>query len=643
MPESARKSGSSFTKKPRSAVVTAGSDVTFVAETEKGGTKVRWQRDGVDMGPSDRWTITTEDTSHTLTIHKVSSTDAKGYAVIAGSSKVKFELKVKDAVCEVCVLSHREVKVQAQPQVDVWDILQKAPASQYEKIAFQYGITDLRGMLKRLKRMKEEKHSIAFLRKLEPAYQVDKQQRMKLVVEVADPDVEVKWMKNGRRSRFIFESIGNKRVLTINNCSLADDAAYQCVVGEEKSITELFVREPPVLITHPLEDQAVMVGERVEFELEVSEEGALVKWDRNGQELRREETFKYRFKKDGKKHTLFINEAMKEDAGHYTAKTNGDQSLAELLVQEKQLEVYQSIADLTVKAKEEAVFKCEVSDEMVKGTWYKDGVKVVPSEGLTISHIGRIHKLVIDKVRPEDDGDYTFVPDGFAFNLSARLNFLEVKIDYVPRQDPPKIHLDCLSSIPDATIVVVAGNKLRLDVPISGEPVPMVVWTKADKVITEMVGRVHVENHPDHCVFIVEGAERSDQGVYTVLVHNPAGEDRADITVKVVDVPDPPEAPRVLSVGEDYCTIEWDPPSFDGGPACARHCSPLLLCQPKVMWYKNQMDLSTDARFRMFSNHGVLTLEIRKPCAFDAGTYSCRAINTLGEAESECKLEVRVP
>lgn len=43
-------------------------------------------------------------------------------------------------------------------------------------------------------------------------------------------------------SRYIFESVGNMRYLTINNCSLADDAAYSCVVGEEKCTTELFVK-----------------------------------------------------------------------------------------------------------------------------------------------------------------------------------------------------------------------------------------------------------------------------------------------------------------------------------------------------------------------------------------------------------------
>lgn len=104
--------------------------------------------------------------------------------------------------------------------------------------------------------------------------------------------------------RYIFESNGAKRTLTISQCSLADDAAYQCVVGGERCSTELFVKggpgtvgprgrratqgpvrhtapaltEPPVLITRPLEDQLVMVGQRVEFECEVSEEGAQVKW-----------------------------------------------------------------------------------------------------------------------------------------------------------------------------------------------------------------------------------------------------------------------------------------------------------------------------------------------------------------------------
>lgn len=49
--------------------------------------------------------------------------------------------------------------------------------------------------------------------------------------------------------------------------------------------------------------------------------------------------------------------------------------------------------------------------------------------------------------------------------------------------DPPKIHLDTTGNmVSQNTIIVVAGNKLRLDVEISGEPAPTVVWMKGDQV-----------------------------------------------------------------------------------------------------------------------------------------------------------------
>lgn len=49
-------------------------------------------------------------------------------------------------------------------------------------------------------------------------------------------------------------------------------------------------------------------------------------------------------------------------------------------------------------------------------------------------------------------------------------------------KDPPKIHLDASGTGNKNTIIVVAGNKLRLDVEITGEPAPTVCWMKGDKV-----------------------------------------------------------------------------------------------------------------------------------------------------------------
>lgn len=43
-------------------------------------------------------------------------------------------------------------------------------------------------------------------------------------------------------SRYVIEANGNIRTLTINKASLNDDAAYECVVDEDKCFTEVFVK-----------------------------------------------------------------------------------------------------------------------------------------------------------------------------------------------------------------------------------------------------------------------------------------------------------------------------------------------------------------------------------------------------------------
>uniref|UniRef100_M3Z903 Myosin binding protein C2 n=1 Tax=Nomascus leucogenys TaxID=61853 RepID=M3Z903_NOMLE len=333
---------------------------------------------------------------------------------------------------------------------------------------------------------------------------------------------------------YVFENVGKKRILTINKCTLADDAAYEVAVKDEKCFTELFVKEPAVLIVTPLEDQQVFVGDRVEMAVEVSEEGAQVMWMKDGVELTREDSFKarYRFKKDGKRHILIFSDVVQEDRGRYQVITNGGQCEAELIVEEKQLEVLQDIADLTVKASEQAVFKCEVSDEKVTGKWYKNGIEVRPSKRITISHVGRF-----------SCGDW----EGPASHSQGPC------ISSVP-PEPPKIHLDCSGKTSENTIVVVAGTR---------EPPPVATWLKGDEVFTTTEGRTRIEKRVDCSSFVIESAEREDEGRYTIKVTNPAGEDVASIFLQVVgEQRKPCASPRLERIG---AILVWEPPTYDGG------------------------------------------------------------------------------
>lgn len=45
---------------------------------------------------------------------------------------------------------------------------------------------------------------------------------------------------------------------------------------------------------------------------------------------------------------------------------------------------------------------------------------------------------------------------------------------------------------------------------------------------------MRVETRKTLSSFVIEGAERSDEGKYHITVTNPAGEDKAELTVKIV-------------------------------------------------------------------------------------------------------------
>uniref|UniRef100_A0A3Q3F4J1 Myosin-binding protein C, slow-type n=1 Tax=Labrus bergylta TaxID=56723 RepID=A0A3Q3F4J1_9LABR len=423
------------------------------------------------------------------------------------------------------LLKHREPKQEDEaPDVDVWDILKNARPDQYEKIAFMYGITDLRGLLRRMKKIpKQEKKSEAFAKKLEPAYQVDKGGKIRLVVDLADPTVELKWYKNGQEIRpspkYIFEHKGTQRIMVINNCSVNDDAAYSVAAGDEKCATELFVKELPVKIVKGVEPVKTTVNERIE--LEYFKDSKTCK--KNGVEVPTGVRSRYRVKSEGTKHFLVIDDASKEDTGTYSIMASGGTSEAHVQV------------DCMYRSCLFSLF-LETIEDLPGPTGYETQRPV--------------HRLEIESSSLHDAGDYTFVPEGYSQSLSAKIHII----------DPPRVHLDSLN-FPDNTVTIVAGNKLRLEIPISGEPAPRVVWMKGER----SGHRVRAETYGDQTSLTIDITEREDSGNYKIVLQNEAGEATASVKIKVVDIPDPPEAPLVPVVGGDWCSMTWEAPKYDGG------------------------------------------------------------------------------
>nr|XP_046153099.1 myosin-binding protein C, slow-type-like isoform X11 [Oncorhynchus gorbuscha] len=488
------------------------------------------------------------------------------------------------------LLKHREPKQDETPEVDVWEILKSARPDQYEKIAFEYGITDLRGLLKRLKKTKkEEKKSEAFAKKLDPAYQVDKGGKIRLVVDLADPTVELKWYKNGQEIRptpkFIFEQKGTQRIMVINNCGLNDDAAYSVAAGEEKCTTELFVKELPVKITKEIEAVKTTVNERIELACEVSEEGAQVKWCKNGVEVPTGPRSRYRVKSEGLKHWLIIDDASKEDTGTFSLMASGGTSEAKVQVELKPLKIIQDLQDMTVLLGQPLKMHCEIFPGNVPGRWYRNGQLIQSNDRINILQRAKNHRLEIVNSTLHDAGDYTFVPEGYSQSLCAKIHIV----------DPPRVHLESLN-FPDNTVTIVAGNKLRVEIPISGEPAPRVVWMKGERVILDSGHRVRAETFSDHTSLTIDIAEKEDTGNYKIVLQNEAGEAGASIKVKVVDIPDPPEVPLVTEVGGDWCSMTWEPPIYDGGSSILGYFIERKKKQSS-RWMRLNFDLNKETTF----------------------------------------------
>uniref|UniRef100_A0A3Q3J7T3 Myosin-binding protein C, slow-type n=1 Tax=Monopterus albus TaxID=43700 RepID=A0A3Q3J7T3_MONAL len=550
-------------EKPQSGTVSVGGDITFVAKVEAKDLlrkpTIKWFKGKwMDLASKTGKHLQLKETFdrntkvHTFEMHIIKAKEnyAGNYRCEVNYKdkfdSCSFDLEIKESeqssqhIDIRSAFKRREYKQQDDtPEVDVWEILKNAKPEEYEKIAFMYGITDLRGMLRRLKKIpKEEKKYEAFAKKLEPAYQVDKGGRIRLMVDLADPTAELKWYKNGIEIRpstkYIFEHKGTQRILVINNCNPNDDAAYTVAAGEEKCSTELFVKELPVKIVKGIEPVKTTVNERIELECEVSEEGAEVKWMKNGVEVSTGVRSRYRVKCEGTKHYLVIDDASLEDTGTYSIMATGGTSEAHVQVDLKPLKIYQDLQDMTVLLGQPLKLNCEIYPGNVPGHWYRNGQLIQPTD------------RYID------------------LKLGIHIPSLPKSTSLVHKLYPPRVHLESLN-FPDNTVTVVAGNKLRLEIPISGEPAPRVVWTKGERVILESAHRVRAETYSDQTSLTIDVTEREDTGTYNISLQNEAGEATATIKVKVVDIPDPPEAPLVPVVGGDWCSMTWEAPICDGG------------------------------------------------------------------------------
>uniref|UniRef100_A0A0N5A493 non-specific serine/threonine protein kinase n=1 Tax=Parastrongyloides trichosuri TaxID=131310 RepID=A0A0N5A493_PARTI len=128
------------------------------------------------------------------------------------------------------------------------------------------------------------------------------------------------------------------------------------------------------------------------------------------------------------------------------------------------------------------------------------------------------------------------------------------------RNVPPKIDKSSIHEIK-----VRAGQPFDLDIPVSGEPTPVITWDFEGSPVEES-DRMKIVNNEEKTKFIVKRAVRGDTGKYIIKAENVNGTDTAEVNVTVVDRPGEPRGPLDVSdINENGCKLAWKPPADDGG------------------------------------------------------------------------------
>uniref|UniRef100_A0A3P8YW56 Immunoglobulin like and fibronectin type III domain containing 1, tandem duplicate 2 n=1 Tax=Esox lucius TaxID=8010 RepID=A0A3P8YW56_ESOLU len=105
-------------------------------------------------------------------------------------------------------------------------------------------------------------------------------------------------------------------------------------------------------------------------------------------------------------------------------------------------------------------------------------------------------------------------------------------------------------------MVVKAGNSVRILLNFEASPWPDVIWLKDNVPVLK---RVNISNSESSSQLLITSSERSDSGIYTIVVKNLVGQESFSVEVRVTDDPKPPGPVQLEENVPGTVTVIWEP------------------------------------------------------------------------------------
>uniref|UniRef100_A0A8C4MIZ6 Obscurin n=1 Tax=Equus asinus asinus TaxID=83772 RepID=A0A8C4MIZ6_EQUAS len=590
----------------------AGGPACFECETSEAHVRVRWYKDGAELGGlGQRFSQEDVGTRHRLVVASVTRQDEGTYSCRVGEDSVDFRLRV----CEPTMVfakeqpARREVQAQAgasatlscevaQAQTEVTWYKSGKKLSESSKVHVeakgctrrlvvqQAGKADAgeysceAGGQKVFFRLDVTEPTVVFAKE-QPTHrevQAEAGARATLSCEVAQAQTEVTWFKDGKKlsasKKVHVEAKGCTRRLVVQQAGKADAGEYSCEAGGQKvsfrlEPTMVFAKEQPAL-----KEVQAEAGASATLSCEVAQAQTEVTWFKDGKKLSASK--KVHVEAKGCTRRLVVQQAGKADAGEYSCEAGGQKVSFRLDVTEPSVvfaKEQPAHKDVQAEVGTSATLSCEVAQAQTEVTWFKDGKKLSASSKVHVEAKGCTRRLVVQQAGKADAGEYNCEAGGQ--KVSFRLDVTEPTMVFAKEQPTHR------------EVQAEAGASATLSCEVA-QAQTEVTWFKDGKKLSASK-KVQVEAKGCTRRLVVQQAGKADAGEYSCE----AGGQKVSFCLGVTG-----QFSEVLKVAQ---------------------------AQTEVTWFKDGKKLSASKKVQVEAKGCTRRLVVQQAGKADAGEYSCEA------------------
>ena len=468
-----------------------------------------------------------------------------------------------------------------------------------------------------------------FTKKLDSHFYVNRSSASTLEVQFeSQPVPEVTWKRDDQ----ILESSEQMKIHSTDSKSILhvlepQGGKYMCMltneIGSSESVCQVVVMDVPKF-DKPLQDREVKEGEDVTLECSIiAFPLPEVNWFFNDKKLGNDSDDSYVAMHSGNTYTLLIKNASRQNHGTYKviasnqAGTNAQTCCLKVCDIPEITCLRNKLTDDEISVEENDEFEIDFavkvkSDPVIK--WFFKDQPIVNSIRVQTKLRAGIAKLYITKCTAEDSGEYSIVVRSNSDGTQRSQTFFVQVYTKPTFQMPLK-----------KTMKVITQQELILECKVSGFPEPMLFWYHDNEILEESE-RLSIEYENSLAVLKIASCFLEDSGVYNCKAINTVATTSSTCDVNIYSFPEFLQglSDIVIEKGKNIelvCKVSAHPP-------------------PSVKWYQKGRELRNSNDIHVSQSGDEFSLVIKNSKFSHAAEYTCKASNIVGEAVSQCYVEV---